>query len=361
MPLPSRVFGRRACAALPEEVEARRISERQFIKKNDTTTSNVWYLIDARWLTSWKTFLCDGGDIPGPISNRSLLDTNGRPLSGLIAAEHYRGVNSAVWLFLLQQYGGGPALTRQSLDIYSNSAEDTSSVGSPESVKSAASMSSCLPSRGSSFFKSSANLSVPAVLRRLSRSRSSSKTRALKLPPTAPRALGVSSTNNEKENQDENRAGQVFFISQVDARIVEQPKDGSCLFHSIAYGLKERVDPAQLRQHICAFMLEHPDTLVAGTTIEDWVRHDRGVDLGSYVKDIADGGWGGGIEMEVATKVNWVNVHVYEHADGGYRRIADFNSGSEYAETVNILYQGRNHYDALVVAKGSGRWLPRLS
>jgi hypothetical protein len=32
----------------------------------------------------------------------------------------YRGVNREVWEQLLQIYGGGPAIVREDLDIYSN-------------------------------------------------------------------------------------------------------------------------------------------------------------------------------------------------------------------------------------------------
>lgn len=60
---------------------------------------------------------------PGPISNNKLLrktkDNTFVPRTKLEKLEDYRGVNEFVWETFERVYGGGPAITRQDLDIYS--------------------------------------------------------------------------------------------------------------------------------------------------------------------------------------------------------------------------------------------------
>lgn len=100
--------------------------------------------------------------------------------------------------------------------------------------------------------------------------------------------------------------------------------------------------------------------LVAGTTLAKWVQLDSGDEVSTYATKMAGGEWGGGIEMEVAAHLKSVNVHVFEKCSGGYQRIAAFNIGDCRAHTVNVLYTGRNHYDALEFASGHGKWVPRV-
>lgn len=69
---------------------------------------------------------------------------------------------------------------------------------------------------------------------------------------------------------------------------------------------------------------------------------------------------GGGIELEVAAQLKAVNVHVFEKCKGGYQRIAAFNASKQNVHTVNLLYQGRNHYDALEFLGRPGEWVPRV-
>lgn len=64
---------------------------------------------------------------------------------------------------------------------------------------------------------------------------------------------------------------------------------------------------------------------------------------------MAVGGWGGGIEMAACSRLKQVNVHVYEQKGGNnFKRISCFNN-PKAVKTVHVLYQGRMHYDALVV------------
>ena len=43
---------------------------------------------------------------------------------GLELNKHYRGVNKEVWVLLQKIYGGGPAIVRDKLDIYSKDFTD---------------------------------------------------------------------------------------------------------------------------------------------------------------------------------------------------------------------------------------------
>jgi len=140
------------------------------------------------------------------------------------------------------------------------------------------------------------------------------------------------------------------------ARMVPQPGDGSCLFHSLCYGLNAASRDAgarasALRREVANFIARHPKLEIAGDTIEEWVRWDANTTCGKYANRMASGGWGGGIEMAACSLLKRINVHVYERQRSGqFKRISCFNHPSApKASTVHVLYQGRMHYDALAV------------
>jgi len=133
------------------------------------------------------------------------------------------------------------------------------------------------------------------------------------------------------------------------ARVVPQPGDGSCLFHSLSYGLKGRSHGRELRREICDFIDKNPDLEVGDNALKEWISYDSGGSVQSYTSQMASGRWGGGIEMAAFAKMKRANVHVYEKAQGGgFRRISNFECPGAQ-KTVSVLYQGRAHYDALVL------------
>eukprot|EP00747_Dinoflagellata_sp_TGD_P192100 gnl/TRDRNA2_/TRDRNA2_56443_c0_seq1.p1 gnl/TRDRNA2_/TRDRNA2_56443_c0~~gnl/TRDRNA2_/TRDRNA2_56443_c0_seq1.p1 ORF type:complete len:528 (-),score=68.91 gnl/TRDRNA2_/TRDRNA2_56443_c0_seq1:114-1697(-) len=132
------------------------------------------------------------------------------------------------------------------------------------------------------------------------------------------------------------------------ARVVPQPGDGSCLFHSLSYGLSDSTTASSLRREICGYIAKNPDLSVADTPLKDWIRYDSGGSVQSYAQRMQGNNWGGGIEMAALTQMKGVNVHVYERCKEGYKRISSFEH-SPSAKTVSVLYQGRMHYDAIVV------------
>jgi hypothetical protein len=142
------------------------------------------------------------------------------------------------------------------------------------------------------------------------------------------------------------------IVPSHSARVISQPGDGSCLFHSLTYGLSRfslsHGSASSLRQEVCRFIREHPETRICDTTIKDWVKYDSSGSVQSYADKMSGSAWGGGIEMAVVTLMRRVNVHVYESSRAGYKRISTFDVGSD--KTVSVLYQGRMHFDAIIIS-----------
>jgi hypothetical protein len=136
------------------------------------------------------------------------------------------------------------------------------------------------------------------------------------------------------------------------ARIIRQPGDGSCLFHSLAHGLPSPSSASALRREIAGFVQQNPEVKIAGDTLEEWVKWDSNSTVTEYARRMAVSGWGGGIEMAACSLLKNVNVHVYENGGRGYsgefKRISCFDTPSNPRCTVHVLYQGGVHYDALV-------------
>jgi hypothetical protein len=140
------------------------------------------------------------------------------------------------------------------------------------------------------------------------------------------------------------------------ARVVAQPGDGSCLFHSLAYGLgaaKDAMDDGAmaLRAEIAEYVRAHPNQAIQGTPIKDWVLWDSGLTVDAYSARMGTGHhWGGAIEIAVCSLVKKACVQVFERiaSQRGFQQISVF--GDEYKEqNVRVVYGGRVHYDALEV------------
>lgn len=135
------------------------------------------------------------------------------------------------------------------------------------------------------------------------------------------------------------------------AKVVPQPGDGSCLFHSLAYGLRGTNAP-RLRAEIADFIAANPGTCIAANPISDWVLWDSGLDPQAYSRTMRSGSrWGGAVELAVCAKLKGVRVDVYEQRrrGSGFERISSFNSEAGDTQVVSLLYGGRVHYDALQI------------
>eukprot|EP00929_Paragymnodinium_shiwhaense_P046379 TRINITY_DN23605_c0_g1_i1.p1 TRINITY_DN23605_c0_g1~~TRINITY_DN23605_c0_g1_i1.p1 ORF type:complete len:539 (-),score=105.11 TRINITY_DN23605_c0_g1_i1:205-1821(-) len=145
------------------------------------------------------------------------------------------------------------------------------------------------------------------------------------------------------------------------AKCVRQPGDGSCLYHSLCYGLNsvksgaavvKTASARELRSELAAFVERNPMLEIAGDTIEEWVRWDSNSSVTAYARKMANSShWGGGIEMASCALLKKVNIHVYERRWlGGYKRISCFEPPQSADRTIHVLYQGGVHYDALALS-----------
>jgi len=138
----------------------------------------------------------------------------------------------------------------------------------------------------------------------------------------------------------------------VTAKVVRQPGDGNCLFHSLAYVLGgEKAAP--LRKKICEFMQDHPELDISGTSLTDWLQMSAQCAVPEYCKRMARAGeWGGAPELAVCARMKGVNVHVYQPAGSGFELVAPFygnEDGTPSNRTVTVVYVGQMHYDALLL------------
>ena len=56
--------------------------------------------------------------------------------------------------------------------------------------------------------------------------------------------------------------------------------------------------------------------------------------------------------MALCAVMKRVHIHVYEQHARGFQRISAFAGGAAAARTVNVIYGGRVHYDALQIRDG---------
>jgi len=144
-------------------------------------------------------------------------------------------------------------------------------------------------------------------------------------------------------------SGPVEILKHGSARVVRQPGDGSCLFHSIAYGLRDGTSASTLRRQVADFIAEHPTLEIADSPLKEWIMWDSGASVSAYCRRMGQGGvWGGGIEMAAVSHMKNVNVYVYQQGAGGYKRISCFVGPSGTSgRPVRVLYAGGTHYDAI--------------
>lgn len=149
------------------------------------------------------------------------------------------------------------------------------------------------------------------------------------------------------------------------ARVVRQPGDGSCLYHSLCYGLGLHApdSAARLRNELAQWVADNGDVArIADTLVRDWVLWDSNCSCSEYARRMRAGNaWGGALEMAACARAKGVSVHVYERQLGGFagfKRIASFpcqnapggRNSSHRAKELNVLYAGGVHYDALIPA-----------
>ena len=138
----------------------------------------------------------------------------------------------------------------------------------------------------------------------------------------------------------------------VFARVVRQPGDGACLFHSLAHHVGG--NGQALRREVADRIEASPNLEVAGTPLHKWVAWDSGgLAPPAYASKLRSGAWGGALEMAVIAATFSVCIHVYEQQPGSspaFKRMASFRPpGGEPVASAHVVYRGRVHYDALDV------------
>ncbi|KAK2958079.1 putative NLR Family CARD Domain Containing protein [Blattamonas nauphoetae] len=108
-------------APAADEYAERRQHERDMLYGADTVHSNWWCLIDEHWLAKWRLFVSQNSTSPppGPITNHRLVNpVTNDPHPGMIKLYDYRGVSPQVWKLFHDIYGGGPEISRRTIDLY---------------------------------------------------------------------------------------------------------------------------------------------------------------------------------------------------------------------------------------------------
>jgi hypothetical protein len=185
--------------------------------------------------------------------------------------------------------------------------------------------------------------------------------------PAYPRARDAHPDATRRRPIDMGGSGGNLLVRS--GRVIRQPGDGSCLFHSLAHGLGPSCGgAATLRRELAEWVARNGDARIADTPLSDWVQWDSGESPGAYARRLARAGWGGGIELAACARLKRVNVHVYERRGSAFKRISCFDvpgggaagggGGSRGgarsavdaqppARTLHVLYCGGVHYDAL--------------
>eukprot|EP01035_Chromulina_nebulosa_P020727 gene20727-26871_t len=135
------------------------------------------------------------------------------------------------------------------------------------------------------------------------------------------------------------------------AKVIRQPGDGSCLFHSMSYGLRNGYTASRLRMEICNYIRNNPNIKISDTPLSEWVKWDSNMSCSEYARKMSSGSWGGGIEMACCSLMFRCNIHVYERHSDYYKRISAFDYPDMPNErpVIRVLYGGGVHYDALDV------------
>lgn len=132
-------------------------------------------------------------------------------------------------------------------------------------------------------------------------------------------------------------------------KLVRQPGDGNCLFHSLAHVLPGKIKAASLRKKICEYMEDFPALDISGTPLAEWVQMASQSSVEDYSRRMQrTGEWGGAPEIAVCARMEGLDVCVYQPVDDEFELMAEFLGGGSGSSIVHILYSGRMHYDALM-------------
>ena len=115
-------------------------------------------------------------------------------------------------------------------------------------------------------------------------------------PPSRETAPAASASAADSQAASASAADSQGLVLQ--ARVVPQPGDGACLFHSLAHG--NHAEPLRLRHAIADFIESQPDALIGGEPLRAWVKWESRLPPALYAARMRGAGcWGGAIEIAV--------------------------------------------------------------
>ncbi|KAH8074703.1 hypothetical protein JL721_2273 [Aureococcus anophagefferens] len=128
------------------------------------------------------------------------------------------------------------------------------------------------------------------------------------------------------------------IVDRGRATVVKQPGDGSCLYHSLTFGLGSG-SAATLRAALADLVVTNPDQEIGGDPLRAWVLWESGLSPKAYADRMrSDGQWGGAIEMALCAVMKRVHIHVYEKHTRGFLRISSFTGGDRCQKVVSVIY-----------------------
>eukprot|EP00971_Amphidinium_carterae_P032705 644075-Amphidinium_carterae.2 len=141
-------------------------------------------------------------------------------------------------------------------------------------------------------------------------------------------------------------------IPAAAVRLVPQPADGLCLYHSLAAGLADGSTAADLKRATADYIQCNHDLRVAGVPLYEWQAWES-ADNTTQRRDNGDaipGHWGGAVELAAFAAQRHVLIRVFLPPSNGqdYVCAASFGHADSW-HSIDLLYSGRNHYDLLVV------------
>lgn len=129
---------------------------------------------------------------------------------------------------------------------------------------------------------------------------------------------------------------------------VDVPGDGSCMFHAVAFGLRDNskginghVSGHALRTRVVQML--DTDTQISGLPIRQWIEESETISASEYANRMKTA-WGGAIELACLSHLVKRCIAVYAMTGSSARKIASF--GEELGDPIFILYTG-SHYMAL--------------
>ena len=118
-------------------------------------------------------------------------------------------------------------------------------------------------------------------------------------------------------------------ISFSRAVVTDVPGDGTCLFHAIAFSLKNsKFCGGNLRDIVANVIERHPDALLHGVSIETWIQWESNCTTLVYAKKLRSGMWGGALEMTILASLLNVDMFVY---------VLDSESRYETGTNTNLM------------------------